>query len=90
MSIKVNIHMIHRQYTDGLSVVKVEGRTVGECLKYLTRQFPGMQEALFEKNGSLRRTIEVLVNGTTAYPNELTKPVADGDELHLLVMLAGG
>ena len=25
-----------------------------------------------------------------AYPNELAKPVKDGDEIHLVVMLAGG
>ena len=27
---------------------------------------------------------------TYAHPNELVKPVKDGDEIHLIIMLAGG
>ena len=90
MAVHVNIHMTHRQYTDGKNRVDVEGKTVGECLKHLTEQFPGMQNALFDKNGKLLRVVEVLINDTPAFPRELSKTVSDGDELHLLVMLAGG
>jgi molybdopterin converting factor small subunit len=71
-------------------VVPVEGNTVGECLNHLTKQFPGMEKALFAKKDKLLNVVEVFLNHTTAYPNELIKPVKDGDEIHLLVMLAGG
>jgi molybdopterin converting factor small subunit len=90
MSVKVHIHITHRQFTNGLDVVSVEGNTVGECLNYLIRQYPGMEKALFAKKGKLLNIVEVFVNHTTAYPNELIKPVKAGDEIHLLVMLAGG
>jgi molybdopterin converting factor small subunit len=90
MPVNVNIHITHRQFTNGLEVVAVEGNTVGECLNHLIKQFPGMEKALFAKKDKLLNVVEVFVNHATAYPNELTKSVKDGDEINLLVMLAGG
>jgi molybdopterin converting factor small subunit len=90
MPVKVHIHITHRQFTNDLEVVAVEGNTVGECLNHLIKQFPGMEKALFAKKDKLLNVVEVFVNHATAYPNELLKPVKDGDEINLLVMLAGG
>jgi len=90
MSVKVHIHTTHRQYTNGLEVVEVKGNTVGACLNHLVQQFPGMGKALFVKKDKLLNIVEIYVNHATAYPNELVKPVKDGDEIHLVVMLAGG
>jgi molybdopterin converting factor small subunit len=90
MPVKVHVHATHRQYTNGLEVVEVAGGTVGECLNHLIKQYPGIEKALFAKKDKLLNTIEVYVNHTSAHPNELIKPVKDGDDIHLLVMLAGG
>jgi molybdopterin converting factor small subunit len=90
MPVNVHIHITHRQFTNGLEVVAVEGNTVGECLNHLIKQFPGMEKVLFAKRDKLLNVVEVFVNHATAYPNELTKSVKDGDEINLLVMLAGG
>jgi molybdopterin converting factor small subunit len=90
MSVKVHIHTTHRQYTNGLEAVEVKGNTVGDCLNHLVQQFPGMEKALFAKKDKLHNIIEIYVNHATAYPNELVKPVKEGDEIHLVVMLAGG
>ena len=90
MAIRVNIHLSHRQFTNGLEVVEVEGKTVGDCLSHLTKRFPGMEKAIFAKKDSLLKTVEIYVNHVSAYPNELLKAVKDGDDIHLLVMLSGG
>jgi molybdopterin converting factor small subunit len=90
MAVKVHIHTTHRQFTNGLELVPVEGNTVGECLNQLIKQFPAMEKALFAKKDKLLNMVEVYVNHASAYPNELAKPVKDGDEIHLLIMLAGG
>lgn len=90
MAVKVHVHATHRQFTDGLEVVDVKGNTVGECLNQLVREFPEMEKALFAKKDKLHNIVEVYLNHTSAYPNELAKPVKDGDEIHLVVMLAGG
>lgn len=90
MSIKVHIHKSHRQFTDGLSVVDSNGKTVGECLDNLIKKYPGIKEKLFDKKGSLLNVIEIYVNLESAYPNELVKKVSDGDEIYLTAKLAGG
>jgi molybdopterin converting factor small subunit len=90
MSVNIHIHKTHRQFTNGVEVVAVEGRTVGECLSQLINQFPGMEKALFAQKDKLLNVVEVFVNHNSAYPNELVKPVKDGDDIHLVVMLAGG
>lgn len=90
MAISISIHKTHRHYTKGLASVETDGSTVAECLAHLVRQFPPMKEALFDGKGGLRRNIEVFINAASAYPNELSKKVSDGDEIHLTVMLAGG
>jgi sulfur-carrier protein len=90
LAVKTYIHKTHRQHTNNSDVVEVEGTTVGGCLDHLIRQFPGMKEALFDPKGNLRRNIEIYINAKSAYPNELTKKVSNGDEIHLTVMLAGG
>jgi len=90
MAVKVHIHTTHRQFTNGSEVVGVKGNTVGECLNLLIREFPGMEKALFAKKDKLHNIVEVYLNHASAYPNELAKPVKDGDEIHLVVMLAGG
>ena len=90
MSIKVSIHKTHRQFTDGLDIVEVEGNSVGNCLDDLIRQFPDMENALFDKKGKLLNAIEIYINLKSAYPDELVKPVQDGGDIHITLMLAGG
>ena len=90
MSVNVYIHATHRQFTNGLKMVSLEGGTVGECLNQLIKQYPGMEKALFAQKDHLLKNVEIYLNRESAYPNELVKPVKDGDEIHLVVMLAGG
>lgn len=90
MSIKINIHRTHRQFTNGLDKVEVDGNTVGACLDNLVKQFPDMGKVLFNKKGKLVNVIEIYVNLKSAYPGELTKQVRDGDNIHITLMIAGG
>jgi molybdopterin converting factor small subunit len=90
MSVYVNIHRTHRTYTDGFDRVSVEGQTVGECIKALIQQYPGLRTILFSQNGALRNHFEIYLNAESAYPDELKKAVSDGDEIHITALLAGG
>ena len=90
MSIKINIHRTHRQFTNGLDIVEVDGNTVGACLDNLVRQFPGMGKVLYNKKGKLVNVVEIYVNLKSAYPNELAKQVSNGDSIHITLMIAGG
>ena len=90
MSIKVKIPSHMQPFANDTEVVEVNGRTVGECLKHLGEQFPHVGERLFDKQGKLFVYFNIYVNGESAYPEDLAKPVKDGDELHMLVMIDGG
>ena len=90
MSIKINIHKTHRQFTNGLDIAEVDGNTVGACLDNLVREFPDIGKVLFNKKGKLVNVIEIYVNLKSAYPNELAKQVKDGDNIHITLMIAGG
>ena len=86
----LNIHKTHRSLTDGQETIVVEGDTVGRCLENLVARFPEMHLALFKAPGELRSKVEIYLNMETTYPDELSKKVRPGDELHITVMLAGG
>jgi molybdopterin converting factor small subunit len=90
MSVTLNIHKTHRQFTSGLDTIQVEGDTVGNCLNSLIGRFPEMNAAIFDGNGKLKNQIEIYLNMESAYPDELKKKVQDGDEIYITVMLAGG
>ena len=90
LTIRIHLHKTHRQYTAGRDTVAVEGSTVGQCLNDLVRQYPEMQLRLFDTKGRLKKTVEIYLNMQSAYPDELTKPTQGGDEIHIVLMLAGG
>ena len=88
MSIRATLHPF---LNNGIELqLDVEGKTVGECIKTIIRQYPGMETKLFGKNGALKGYVVVLVNGQDAAPNELAYQVKDGDILSVLIMLSGG
>ena len=90
MSIQIKLHQTHRQHTNGKETVEVEGTTVGECLKNLMEMYPGLKTEIFDKKGQLSNIVEVYLNGASAFPDELVKPVKDGDVIQLVYFLAGG
>jgi len=49
-----------------------------------------MRENIFDGRGKLLKDIEIFINENTASPNGLAAPVKDGDELSMLMLLAGG
>lgn len=90
MAQTVNIHQALRHLTNNQSSVEVNGKTVGECLADLVERFPGMKSKLFGKNNKLINYVDIYVNAESSYPEELAKPVKDGDRLHITLIIAGG
>ena len=90
MSIKINIPSYMQSFTNSTGVIEVNGSTVGECLNHLVKQFPGMKKPLFSRNDNLFENIIISINGESAYPEQLAKPVKDGDEFDIAFMISGG
>lgn len=90
MSIEVNIpHFLHDS-TKGKKVIRVKGNTVGECFKHLVERFPAIEKELFDEHGELLDYLGIFINEDIAYPEELSKPVKDGDKIHIVPIIAGG
>ena len=91
MSVKINIFYPHlQQFTHNQEVVHVNGITIGECLGDLVKQFPGIEQGIFDKQRQLLNYVYLLINGKASCPTDLTMPVKDGDELTIALLLAGG
>lgn len=91
MTIKINILSPSlRKFAGNQEAVEVSGKTVGECLDHLVKQFPAIEKGLFDKHGQLLNYVYFFVNGKGAHPTDLTKPVKDGDELTISLLLPGG
>ena len=90
MSIKVHIHPSLQYITDDREVVEVNGSNVGECFKNLVEKYHELDEWLFEEKGKISKYIDIFVNDESAYPEELAKSVKDGDEIYILMQIAGG
>jgi len=90
MGVNIHIHKTHRQYTDGLDIVETDGNTIGDCLKKLVEKYPDLENEIFEKKETLHNYVEIYLNLESAYPDELKRPVVNGDSIYLTIMLAGG
>ena len=90
MSIKIQIPSYLQPFTDNIEVIEVNGSTVGECLNHLVAQFPSSEKMLFARGSELHAYVGIYINGEDAYPDEIAKPVKDGDELYILYIIGGG
>jgi molybdopterin converting factor small subunit len=76
--------------TGGATSIEVIGSVVGECLDHFINRFPGAGPLLFDKSGRLLGHIELYVNDVSAFPEELARPVRDGDRISMLYLIVGG
>ncbi|CAB5082059.1 hypothetical protein D3OALGA1CA_297 [Olavius algarvensis associated proteobacterium Delta 3] len=90
MSVTIHLHKSQRHLADGKASVDVAGRTVNACLADLIQQYPDLESQLFENSRRLKKNVEIYLNLESAYPDELAKPVRDGDEIHITLILSGG
>ncbi len=90
MSAKVHIKPIVYKHAHNLIVAEVDGDTVGQCFDHLVRQFPGIEKDLFDKDGKLLSYVNIFVNGESAHPEDLARPVKDDDDIYVVPIIEGG
>ncbi len=90
MSVTINIPIFLQSFVDDKESLQEEGNTVGEALRNLCQQYPDMKKLLFDRQGKLMTYLGIYLNAQDAYPDELLKPVKDGDAIHILMLIAGG
>ena len=91
MPIHIRIPTPLRKLTAEADVVTMEGTTIAEILIRLDQTYPGIGERICDKEGNIRRFINVFVNGEDIrFLQEKATPVTDGDEVSILPAIAGG
>ena len=71
--------------------LEVKGKTIGECLDDLIRQYPDARRWLFDRTGLLRVLVSVNNEETvTLNKTGLVRAVHGNDELKIFGVLGGG
>lgn len=91
MSVRVKIPPILQEITSGKDIVEVGGvASFADALEKLEAEYPGIKMQLYDKHGKLSSIYEIYINGQSVYPNELSAPLADGDEVAIGMLYIGG
>jgi molybdopterin synthase sulfur carrier subunit len=85
---RIYIPALLQRFTGGVSMLELDGSTIGEIAGQLDARFPGLAGQLVE-GGSLRPNIAVAVNGEVTVEGLRTR-IAAGDEVHFVGAIRGG
>jgi molybdopterin converting factor small subunit len=87
----VNIPTPLRQFAEGRAAVPVSGKSVGDALGDLTRQYPDLKRHLYDDAGRLRAFVNVYVNDQDIrYLEKDNTPLTEGDSISIVPSIAGG
>lgn len=85
------------RFVDYSKEVEIQGNTLNHCLDQVTQKFPALRSALFDREGRIRQTHQLFLNGEQlaspgghGAPALLERPVGASDTLYILTAIAGG
>lgn len=91
MSTTVRVPTQLRSLTGGSAELNIEGSTVGEVLKGIDAQHPGLGERIFDENGALRRFVNVfLADEDVRFLDGLETVVQQNQVISIVPAVAGG
>lgn len=75
-------------YTGGAQRVQAEGESLRTLVDGLDSRFPGLRFRIVDEQGRIREHIRFFVDGDLV--RDLSQPLAQGQEVHILCALSGG
>ena len=80
-----------RKLTKNQEEVSAQGKTIGEVLADLEKNFPGIKERICEDSGQVRRFVNIFANDEDIrFLQNLETPVKESDEISIVPAIAGG
>jgi molybdopterin synthase sulfur carrier subunit len=80
-----------RKLVGGAEEIKTFGRDIDECLQLLCLSYPDIQERIFEKNGEVRRFINIFKNDEDVrFLQQGETVIQENDEISIVPAMAGG
>ncbi len=91
MEVHVRIPSPLKKLAGEQDLVRAEGKTVGEVLRWLTDTYPGLKERLRDEQGEVRRFISIYVNNEDIrFIQNLETSLKEGDHISIIPAIAGG
>ena len=91
MSVAVLVPSALRSFTGNQARVEAQGDTLRAVLDDLERRYPGVGDRLRNPDGTIRRFVNVYINGQDARSQGgLDSALADGSEVGIMPAMAGG
>ncbi len=80
-----------RKFTKGAEAVSIAGGNVGELLKNLESEFPGIGARICDDKGKVRRFVNIFVGEEDIrFLQNLETSVQDADKVSIIPAIAGG
>lgn len=91
MAVLVRIPTPLQQITENESEIQIEAASIDELLDELGKKYIGLKERICEKDGKVRRFINIYVNDEDIrFLEEEKTKLKDGDEVSIIPAIAGG
>ena len=91
MAVQVLIPTPLQKSTNNEASVELEASSINELIAALNGRYPGIQERLCDESGTLRRFLNIYVNGEDIrFKDNQTTDLRDGDEVSIVLAVAGG
>ncbi len=90
MSVRVKLPPYFQEMAHGQREVEASGSTVREMIDDLERRYPGIKDHILDWKGRLQGYVEIFVNDDVVYPEGISMPIHDGDEVEIAMIVSGG
>ena len=91
MPVTVRIPGAMRSLMKNQAEVQSEGEIVADVIANLDRKYPGIRDRVFDESGNKRKFVNVYLNSEDIrFLQAGSTPVKSGDEIDLVVAIAGG
>ena len=79
-----------QRFTDYRRVISVDAPTVEAALLKLSGEYQQLRKVLFDREGRVRATHRIFLNGEQLEPAQLASRAGDADSVDLLLAISGG
>jgi sulfur carrier protein ThiS len=86
----VKVRGILLRFTNYENEIEVGGSTVRDGLVQLTDRFPNLREVLMDREGSVRATHFIALNGEQLAGPELDREASEDDRVDIVTAVSGG
>jgi molybdopterin converting factor small subunit len=86
----IQVRGILLRFTNFQNSIEIPGSTVREGLTGLIEQYPAISEVLLDREGSVRPTHLIALNGEQLFTDELDRAATEDDRVDIVTAVSGG